>query len=201
MLAAFVARAGAEGWSERCLRTAAEGVGEDLARVAFPRGVADVIRYFAAGADAGAARALDAHDLAGLRMRERIATAVRLRLEEHRGHKPALRTLIAALATPRFAGLGARALYATVDALWDAVGDRSSDFSFYTKRALLAAVYTTTALCWLDDDSPDSAASWRFLDDRIAEVMGIQRLRGRIEAIARPFARRTRRPAAFGGRP
>ena len=32
----------------------------------------------------------------------------------------------------------------TVDAIWHAAGDRSADFSWYTKRAILAAVYAAT---------------------------------------------------------
>ena len=166
--------------------------------MAFPRGIADVIRYFVAQGDSRAAEALTEYDLEGMRVRERIATAVRLRLVAHAGRKLALRALVTALATPRFAGLGARALYGTVDGIWYAVGDASTDFNFYTKRALLAGVYTTTFLYWLDDESLDSAATWRFLDDRIAEVMGIQRLRGRIAAIVTrpPFVRPTHRPTA-----
>lgn len=199
MLDAFVAGAGTHGFSERCLHAAAAEVGADLARLAFPRGLADVMRTFITGADARAAAALAGRDLEAMRVRERIACAVRLRLEQHADHPPALRALVAALAAPRFAGLGARALWGTVDTLWYAVGDTATDFSYYTRRALLAGVYAATLLYWLDDASADRAATWRFLDDRIAEVMGIQRLRARIGSIlARPpSAGRRRRPVPF----
>jgi ubiquinone biosynthesis protein COQ9 len=192
VLAAFVARAAADGWSERCLRAAAAGVGADLAAVAFPGGLKDLTRHFIEGADARAAAALAAHDLEAMRVRERIAAAVRLRLVEHAEHKPALRALVTALATPRLAALGARALWGTASGLWYAVGDRATDFSFYSKRALLGGVYAATLLYWLDDESADSAAAWRFLDDRIAEAMGIQRLRGRLDSVLarRPLAGR-----------
>ena len=43
----------------------------------------------------------------------------------------------------------------TVDAIWYAAGDSATDFNFYTKRGLLAAVYGATMLYWLDDRSPD----------------------------------------------
>ena len=200
ILAAFVGHAGTEGWTERCLRRATAEIGADVAGVAFPHGVADVIAAFIAEGDARAAEALARRDLGSLRVRERIAAAVRLRLELDAGHRGALRALVVALARPRFVALGARALYGTVDTLWYAVGDTATDFSFYTKRALLAGVYAATLMYWLDDQSAGSAATWRFLDDRIAEVMGIQRLRGRIDALkARlPCAGRARR-AAFGG--
>ncbi len=43
---------------------------------------------------------------------------------------------------------------------------------------LLAGVYSATLLYWLDDDSEAQEATWRFLDQRIDEVMRIERLRG-----------------------
>ena len=70
----------------------------------------------------------------------------------------------------------------TVDAIWHAAGDRSADFSWYTKRAILAAVYSATVLYWLRDTSEDDAATLAFLDRRLAGVGRIGRLRGRVEA-------------------
>src|SRR3546814_12063346 len=86
-------------------------------------------------------------------------------------HKEAVRRALAFLALPGNAGLAVRSLYRTVDAIWWACGDRSTDFNFYTKRGLLAAVYSSTLLYWLDDGSDGHADSWAFLDRRIADVM------------------------------
>ena len=47
---------------------------------------------------------------------------------------------------PHQAPLAAKALYRTVDAIWHGIGDRSVDFNFYSKRALLAGVYSTTLM-------------------------------------------------------
>jgi ubiquinone biosynthesis protein COQ9 len=69
-----------------------------------------------------------------------------------------------------------------VDAIWHAAGDRSADFSWYTKRAILAAVYSATVLYWLRDASEEDEATLAFLDRRLAGVGRIGRLRGRAEA-------------------
>ena len=45
--------------------------------------------------------------------------------------------------------LGMKLLYSTVDAMWRAAGDTSTDFNFYTKRAILSAVYSSTLMRWL----------------------------------------------------
>src|SRR3546814_3593287 len=95
---------------------------------------------------------LAAADLDAMRIRDRIAFAVRLRLEMAERHKEAVRRALAFLALPGNAGLAVRSLYRTVDAIWWACGDRSTDFNFYTKRGLLAAVYSSTLLYWRSEE-------------------------------------------------
>ncbi len=57
-----------------------------------------------------------------------------------------------------------------MDAIWHLAGDRSADWSWYTKRAILAGVYGATLLYWLRDDSEDDEATLAFLDRRLAGV-------------------------------
>ena len=72
-------------------------------------------------------------------------------------------------------------MFGTVDAMWRAAGDQSNDFNYYTKRGLLAGVYSATLLHWLSDSSEAHAQTWGFLDARIEDVMKIQKMRGRLE--------------------
>src|SRR5712671_1257964 len=69
-----------------------------------------------------------------------------------------------------------------VDAMWYAAGDTSTDFNFYTKRATLAGVYSSTLLYWLADRSPGSEATWGFLDRRIDDVMKIEKLKAQVKS-------------------
>jgi ubiquinone biosynthesis protein COQ9 len=88
---------------------------------------------------------------------------------------------------PQNAALSARLLYKTVDAIWYAIGDRSTDFNFYTKRALLAGVYGSTVLYWLEDKSEGQAESWGFLDRRIADVMRVPQGLARLGKLGERF--------------
>lgn len=116
----------------------------------------------------------------GLKIRDRIALAVRTRLLQHAAHREALRALASFLALPTNAGLAARCLWRTVDAMWRAVGDTATDFNYYSKRTLLAGVYGSTVLVWLDDSSEGFADTFAFLDRRIADVMTIERYKSRL---------------------
>lgn len=171
-----------DGWTPAVLSAAARdcGVPHALALNAFPGGAAEMIEYWNQRSDQRMLAALEARDLSALRYRDRVALAVRLRLESV-GHREAVRRGLAFLSLPQNAALASRCLYRTVDAVWHGLGDRSTDFSFYTKRALLAGVYAATVLYWLDDRSEGSTATWSFLDRRIGDVLKITTLRQRVE--------------------
>jgi len=197
-----------DGWTERSLRQGAEEAGFDdtMWRRAFPRGGADAIEFWSVETDREMAAALADRDIGSLKIRERIAAAVRWRLEALAPHREAVRRSLSYLSQPQHAGLGLRCLYRTVDEMWHAAGDTATDFNFYTKRGLLAGVYTSTILFWLDDDSEDHAATWPFLDRRIADALRLPKVSGRLRkipaAIPRPrrFVRRVREHLREGDR-
>ena len=56
-----------------------------------------------------------------------------------------------------------------VDEMWRAAGDTSTDYNFYTKRAILSAVYSATLLAFVDNTA-DLAKTEAFLDGRLADV-------------------------------
>ena len=156
-----------DGWTRRALEAAVpDPVSFDRE---FPNGVADAVRAFSDRADAAMVKALAKHPTE--RTRDRVALAVRARLEYLAPHREAARRLTAWLALPGHHAVAARCLYRTVDSIWYAAGDRSTDFGFYTKRALLGAVYGATLLYWLEDRSEGSEDTWAFLDRRIENLM------------------------------
>ena len=170
-----------DGWSRKALAHGAVSAGltaEDV-DIAFPRGVRGAVEHWLRRADAAMVAALGNADLDSMRIRERIAFAVRLRLEQAAQHREAVRRALAFLALPGNTRVAAESLYRTVDSIWWACGDRSTDFNFYSKRGLLAAVYSSTLLYWLDDASEGHSDTWAFLDRRIADVMRIPKITGR----------------------
>lgn len=196
VLAAMLPEVAFEGWTERALRRGARAAGlsvEDGLR-AFPGGIAEVLRFWSAAGDRRMLAALEAHELAAMKVRDRLALAVRLRIEVDAAHKEAVRRALAALALPWNAALGARCLAETVNAIWYACGDTATDLSWYTKRATLAAIYAATVLYWLDDDSDGAEASWAFLGRRLDDALRLPRL---APDLGRLFAPLTGRRAAF----
>lgn len=175
-----------DGWTDRALADAAARIGIDdtEVRVAFPRGIADAITYFSHKADDEAEARIGKADLKSMKVRERVAFAVRTRIEVIAAHREAARRGAALFALPQHAIDGASCVYRTCDMIWRAIGDTSTDFNFYTKRGLLSGVFTSTMLYWFADTSEDSAETWKFLDRRIADVMQIEKVKSAVIKVA-----------------
>jgi ubiquinone biosynthesis protein COQ9 len=175
-----------DGWSVAALRAGARslGVDEAEARALFPRDGAALVAWFSHWADRAMLARIADDGFAQLKTGQRVAAAVRARLDILEPHREAARRGLAVLALPQNAALGLRLLYDTVDAIWYAAGDTATDFNFYSKRGLLAGVYGTTMLYWLDDRSPGAIDSQAFLDRRLADVMTLPKIGARLREVA-----------------
>ena len=164
-----------DGWSPATLKAAIveSGVPPGLAHALLPRGVVDLALAYHRQGDAAMVAALAATDLTTLRFREKVTLAVRLRLEG--ADREAVRRGTALFALPNHAADGAKAIWGTADAIWTVLGDTSTDVNWYTKRATLSAVYGSTVLYWLGDDSQGQALTWEFLARRIDNVMAFEK--------------------------
>jgi ubiquinone biosynthesis protein COQ9 len=171
-----------DGWSDVAFRAAIRdsGVSKTLAEAACPRGPVDLALAFHEAGDRAMVRRLNAEDLSGLRFRDRIATAVRYRIEAAEDRE-VVRRGSSLFALPQYATDGARAVWGTADRIWTTLGDTSNDLNWYTKRATLAAVYGSTVLYWLGDESEGSAETWAFLDRRIDDVMQVEKVKAQVE--------------------
>ncbi len=138
---------------------------------AFPRGPRDAIAHWSRRCDAALADTV----LDGLRTPGRIRALIVARLGMAAPHKEALRQALAMLAAPWNAPLAAKLTAETVSAMWYAAGDTSADFSWYTRRATLAAVYGTTLAFWMTDASDDMAPTLAFLDRRLEGLAKLNR--------------------------
>lgn len=184
LLDAMLPMAAARGWSHGALRSAALEIGltEGECALAAPRGTIDIIDAFAARADDAMLEALEAMEPAPTRIRERVTAAVWLRLAGLEGNREAVRRSAPILALPQNVLDGVRMGWRTADCIWRALGDRSTDGNYYSKRAILSAVHSSTLAVWLVDDSPGFTRTRAFLDARIENVMQFEKLKGRWRA-------------------
>ena len=167
-----------DGWCEATLLAGGDDCGHDAeaVRTAFPLGATDAIALHSRLADQSMVDSFLSLPERPEKVHLSIRKLVLLRLEIAQPDKDAIRRAVSVLAMPVNAKLSAKLLYETVDSMWRAAGQRDTNFSFYTKRGTLAAVYSATMLAWLADNSTNLDKTVGFLDRRLADVARIPRL-------------------------
>lgn len=172
-----------DGWSDTTLAAAAADCGMDLAaaRALAPRGGVDLAAAAHKLGDDVFRDSFAAQDLTGLRLREKIALAMRLRLATA-GDRDGVRAATTLFALPHHAPQAAVLMWGTADAIWTAVGDTATDGNYYSKRATLSAIWGAVVLYWLGDESEDYADTHAFIDRRIADVMAFEGAKAKLRA-------------------
>jgi len=171
------------GWTEANIWNVCQDFGFDqrtMIRV-FPRGVRDLILAHGAAIDSAMLTSANHLALLDMPVRKRISTLVILRIQAMSSHREAVSRLIPLLYSPQYLSIGAETLYRSIDLMWRTAGDTATDFNYYSKRSLLSAVYCSTVLYWLTDNSPDYLETQAFLDRRIANVMSVQKMKPKIK--------------------
>ena len=183
-----------DGWTAAALKRAAEETGTDIdtVRDAFPGGAADMVEHFSDWSDRRMLEELERMDLPAMRVTERVRAGVEVRLRQTEPYREAVQRSLSFLAMPQNAPLGAKLLYRTVDAIWHAAGDNSTDWNFYSKRGLLAGVFGATVLYWLNDRSEGFADSLDFLDRRLRNVASFGKAKAKLKERFKGFPKRHR---------
>ena len=198
-LAPLVARNAAfDGWSKSAIDMAARqaGVAPDIAQLAFDGGAMTMIDAWFAHIDSAMLNTCPAEKLASLKIREKIAALAEARLDTLAMDREALHRALPILAMPHNLARAAKLGWRAADLMWRAAGDDATDYNHYTKRMLLAGIYSATLMAFINDESENHADTLAFLARRIDDVMRFERGKARFTA------RREHRPslARFVGR-
>jgi len=166
------------GWTQSGLDRAAEKAGLTKGQVLLscPNGVADLLEALGSRASRAAGERLSQPDIAGMKVREKVATAVRAYIAALEPHKAAVKR---AAATPANLLAGPRGLWTGADAIWAGLGDKSTDYNWYTKRMILTGVIGSTVVAWLGTDDPAQVDA--FLANRIENVMQFEKFKGQVQ--------------------
>ena len=147
----------------------------------FKNGPIDFIEVFSNIIDLEVKEKYDLIDPKPERMPEKIKKIIMIRLNLCQKYKQAVRSSISLTAIPVNTKSSLNILYRTCNSMWRIAGDKSTDFSFYTRRLTLAAIYTSTLLFWLNDQSNDNIETEYFLERRLTDL-------SKISSLKKPFS-------------
>ena len=179
-----------DGWTQAAVNSAAGQLAIEpaQARLAFPKDAPHMIEAWIDGVDAAMVAHFTPEVIAAMKVRDRIRSMIWFRLQTIASSRESVRTALAILAIPQNLPLALRTNWRSADLIWRLAGDTATDYNHYTKRLTLSAVYASTLLAWLDDDSEGFAETSAFLDRRLSDVMRFEKWKAewRGNAIRRP---------------
>ncbi|TMW56493.1 hypothetical protein Poli38472_006503 [Pythium oligandrum] len=167
------------GWSVEALAAGAKDMGyPSVAHGMLPRGAIELVDYFMDKCHEQMREQLMANReaLQAMSVTDRLKFGVRTRLQLL---APVISTWPQAMALgalPQHAPSTMQKLATLSDEIWYFAGDKSTDASWYTKRALLTGIYASTELFMLTDESLNFEETWRFLDRRVEESISLGEL-------------------------
>ena len=169
------------GWTSRMVVSAGAAIGLSKPEVELlaPQGPRDLVALFSYRHDEAGLLALTGVDPAGLKMRERIARGVEARVDAAMADEAALRRWMGFLALPQNLALGGRLAWESADRIWRWAGDTSTDENHYSKRAILAALLSSTLAVRV---TGTPAATSSHLARGIDAVMAFERAKARFKA-------------------
>lgn len=172
-----------EGWTPLTLKRAvrAADLPEGSDELYFEGGVGELLGFWSQRLDVQAQKKLSTLDIDALKIREKVTQGVLARLEAIEHHEEAARRASSRLILPDLAASGIKQIWHSADMIWRAIGDTSTDGNYYSKRTILSTVIGATLPIWLSDQSDDKAKARAFLDDRIENVMGFEKMKWRVK--------------------
>jgi ubiquinone biosynthesis protein COQ9 len=179
-LAPGVARNAAfDGWRPAAVINAAAelGIDPDIAQLAFADDAVIMIDAWFAHIDAELARQCSPEQLATMKIRERITRLLETRFAIIAPDREAQRRALSILAMPQNAVRAAKLGWRAVDQMWRLAGDTATDYNHYTKRLSLGAVYASSVVVFVDDDSEDFEDTRAFIARRIDNVMQFEKVK------------------------
>lgn len=185
VLAAALPHVPFDGWTAHTLNLAINDAGIDsgLAVLAFPDGWMDLVYAFWNRMDAELAQEIARRAPHNSHVSQRISEALRIYIRVLRPHREAVRRALALQALPMHAPGALMCLYHTVDTMWRGIGDQSTDFNFYTKRATLAAIVASVVTHWLGESDNDPDAMDAFIARRMDNVLAFEKMKARVRGL------------------
>ena len=173
-----------DGWSNQLINSACIELDLDynIVETLFPRGIIDIAVDYHKNGDEKMIDSLKSKDFENYKIREKIFLAIQIRLQVEEKNKELIRRNISFFSLPQNLLDGNQLVWGTAHKIWSFFGDQSTDYNYYSKRAILSAVYGSVALYWLGDESENSEATWEFLERRIQNVMLFESFKAKLKS-------------------
>ena len=168
------------GWSRETLLQCAkkQRISTSVLANLFPSFEYDVLKFIIAQNNIQVEKNYNSFNNSRLKTRDKIKTIMELKFENNSHLKKALPEMLKFLLRPGNLLMSIKMLHENSDFIWNLAGDKSNDFSFYSKRGLLSMVYLATLIYWLNDKSTKGIGTKNFISKSVDGIVdGVSRLK------------------------
>ena len=191
ILKIFLKNAPFEGWSNINLIKSSKSCGHpsEYYKLLFPNQIQSLTAYFNKTINENLTQIFNKNkDNQALRISEKIATLIEIKFSLYQQSKESIRCLFQYNLLPQNILCAQKSLWQTCNQIWLLAGDSSTDFNYYTKRSLLAFVYSTSFLYYLSDESESFSETKKFIRKKLESVLKIGKWKdGKINIITKLF--------------
>ena len=168
------------GWNEKMFSKVAKNSKYDTAVVLslFPEGYISLIQVYLDEINAKMTKESKKLNLIRFKVHERIRELCILRFKIMTKEKKIVCKTFLHLLLPNNYNFSLKNLYKTVDQIWYLAGDSSTDFNFYSKRAILASIYSTTIMHFINNDNFEETIN--LLNKQLKKVSKIPKIKERL---------------------
>ena len=146
---------------------------EEELQTLFDRKVSNIIGIFNEQLDEEMYEIYNAKGNKSLGVTETIKSLILCRLKASQNYKSIIKSSLFFMAQPINAYDALTQVMKTSDKIWKLAGDSSKGRTFYSKRLILAGVYSSTLAYWLAEETRSIEGSEDFLDRRLDNVKNI----------------------------
>ena len=168
------------GWSREILLQCAkkQRISTSVLAKLFPSFEYDVLKFIIAQNNTQVEKNYNSFNNSRLKTRDKIKTILELKFDSNEYLKKALPEMLKFLLRPGNLLMSIKMLHENSDFIWNLAGDKSNDFSFYSKRGLLSMVYLATLIYWLNDKSTKGIGTKNFISKSVDGIVdGVSRLK------------------------
>ena len=168
------------GWSRETLLQCAkkQRITTSVLAKLFPSFEYDVLKFIIAQNNIQVEKNYNSFNNSRLKTRDKIKTILELKFDSNEYLKKSLPEMLKFLLRPGNLLMSIKMLHENSDFIWNLAGDKSNDFSFYSKRGLLSMVYLATLIYWLNDNSTKGIGTKNFISKSVDGIVdGVSRLK------------------------
>ncbi len=188
-----------DGWNFSTLEKAcdASGYGVNYAKILYPAGIEGFTFEFANNCNEIALKnAENIFSDKKLKIAEKAEEIIFQKIYLYHiklKNSESLKKFISSCLTPSLVAIAGKGIFEFSDKAWYLIGDNSTDFSFYTKRASFSAIYLKAIMYSIDDNSENLIKTRNYIKKSIDGLMKFHKLKGKFTSLLENFSFKLKR--------